>query len=500
MRIAVLSTVLTLGLILDNTQSAQPGIALSIADEHDKPTAARLRLFDSHGRALPIPAGEPLVLIHPRFPELGSVVSGRCLIQPPAGQYALWIERSTEYRRSEIKVGATVSTQQQRTIRLQRWIDMAARGWWSGDMHVHRDPAHMVALMEASDLHFAPTITRWNTQSNLDPWPARKIYTSGTRAYSIDNCEDERGWGAALFFDVKSPLRLYSAKTERDYPPPSTTWKEGREKGAFIDLEKAIWWSAPVVAALTPPDSVGVAVNHFLEEGMLDSEASGRPRDKTAYPGQRGFADYIFDLYYTYLNSGQRLPASAGSANGVLRNPLGYNRSYVFLGNRFSFESWLAGQKAGHNFVTNGPMLFLTVNGQGPGAVLPDDTAEVVVKLEALSAAELEKAQVVVDGLPVRAFYPTRDPARITGSVRLRVRRGSWLAARCFEKNPATVRFAHSSPVYIGRTPLRSPKALQFMRDWIDAEMERISSLTSITESQRNEMLELCRRARKTYR
>ena len=125
------------------------------------------------------------------------------------------------------------------------------------------------------------------------------------------------------------------------------------------------------MAALIRPDTIGIANNHFLEEGMLDSEAWGRPRNRDQYPGHRGFANYIFDLYYTYLSAGLRIPASAGSANGVLKNPIGYSRSYAFLGNSFTTEAWLAAQKAGRNFVTNGPMLFLNANGERPGAVLP---------------------------------------------------------------------------------------------------------------------------------
>jgi hypothetical protein len=377
---------------------------------------------------------------------------------------------------------------------------MAARGWWSGDLHVHRAPAEMSALMEACDLHFAPTITRWNENSNLDVWPEQRVYVGGEqRAYSIDNCEDERGWGAALFFGVRWPLALYDLKTHREYPPPVGIWREARQKGAFIDLEKAIWWGAPVVAALAPPDSLGVAVNHFLERGMLETEAWGRPRDQRKYPGQRGFAAYIFDLYYHYLNSGMRIPASAGSANGVLMNPLGYNRSYVYLGRKFSYEEWLAAQKAGRNFVTNGPMLFLKVNGRLPGAEF-EDGREVSVELEGVGSGELEKAEVVVDGKVVAALEAGRDAARIRAVRRIKVGAGGWLAARCFEKCAVTVRFAHTSPVYFGRRPARSSEALAYMRGWIDAEMERIRGLTSLTEAQREELAGLCRQAREFYR
>jgi len=464
---------------------------LRLLDEKGRPVAARVQVLDADGKPAAMPGSAALAPIHPRNAALGVVVDREADIELPSGATRVRISRGTEY--------LPVETSPPGTVRLRRWIDMAGRGWWSGDLHVHRVPAEMPLLLEAADLHFAPTITRWNDQSNLDPWPERRLYTAGTnRAYSVDNCEDERGWGAALFFGVKSPPRLYAMKGNREYPPGISVWREARDKGAYIDLEKAIWWGAPVVAGLMAPDSIGVAVNHFLESSMMDSEAWGRPRDVGKYPGAEGFARYVFDLYYLYLNAGLRAPASAGSANGVLHNPLGYNRSYVYLAGRFSPESWWAGQKAGRNFVTNGPMLFLKVGGKLPGTVI-EGANEVSVKLEALAAGELEKAEVVVDGAVVKTLAPSADRRRISGQARIKVRPGGWLAARCFEKSPVTIRFAHTSPVYFGRTPRRAPEALESLRAWIDAEMERIRQLSSITDTQREELLALCRQARRAY-
>jgi len=78
---------------------------------------------------------------------------------------------------------------------------------------------------------------------------------------------------------------------------------------------------------------------------------------------------------------------------------------------------------------------------------------------------------------------------------------GGWMAARCFEKNPETVRFAHSSPVYFGREARRSPAALAYLRDWVDAEMGRLRRAPAdlLTAPQREELLELCRKARERY-
>ncbi len=476
-------------------------LLLRVVDENGRPATARVRLRDAEGRWQPVRAAQPQVAIHPRFPELGVVVEREARITLPAGRTTLVVERGAEYRAVTLELDPAPGQTLERQARLARWIDMAGRGWWSGDLHVHRLPAEMPALLESADLHFAPTITRWNENTNMAEWPAQTTWRAAAdRYYSVDNAEDEREWGAALFFGLKTPMPLYARRSE--YPPPTATWSVARGRGAMIDQEKVIWWAAPVIAALVRPDTMGLAINHFLEEGMLDSEAWGRPRDRERYPGQAGFARYVFDLYYRYLNSGFRVPASAGSANGVLKNPLGYSRSYAYLGKDFTPARWLDAQKAGNNFVTNGPMLFLRVRGGGPGTVLPGKTAAIRVELEALSAGELEKAEVVVDGVVAQTFAAGgADRGRIRASARIAVQEGGWLAARCFEKNAQTVRFAHTSPVYVGDVARRSAEALAAMREWIDTYMERVGGLppAALSAKQKDEWLALCRQAREFY-
>jgi hypothetical protein len=78
---------------------------------------------------------------------------------------------------------------------------------------------------------------------------------------------------------------------------------------------------------------------------------------------------------------------------------------------------------------------------------------------------------------------------------------GDWIAARVFEPNRDTVRFAHTSPVYVGDAPRRDPDALARLRDWIDSYIEQIRALPadSLSAEQREHWLSLCRKARDSY-
>ena len=214
-----------------------------------------------------------------------------------------------------------------------------------------------------------------------------------------------------------------------------------------------------------------------------------------------GTAQYILDLYSHYLSAGFRIAASAGSANGVAKNALGYNRSYVYLGEHFSYEKWLAAQKAGRNFVTNGPMLFATVNGELPGYVFDDNPREAQVKIEAFSASELDRAEILVDGQMVKQFHPSTSGSKITDSATVSVSPGSWLAVRCFEKNPVTVRLAHTSPFYFGKSARRARASLDYCANGSKRMMDRIRKVpeNKLDASQRAEFLELSQKALEFY-
>jgi hypothetical protein len=477
-------------------------LVLRVFDERGRPTYGNLRLLDAQGGFVAIQTTDAgkLVPVHPNFPELGVVIEREARLSLSAGVKELVLDRGPEYRRARFPVNVKPGEIVEQTVKLERWIDMATRGWWSGDLHVHRVAAELPALMQAADLHFASAITCFNDAS-VSPWPATLTATAGShRVYSIDNCEDERRWGAALFIGVNQPMRLYERNSE--YPPPSQTWGEARKRGAFIDLEKAIWWQSPVVVALHPPDSIGVAVNHFTEDAVSTRASLARPRDESKYAGGEGFARYIVDLYEIYLSAGFRLPASAGSGNGVSRNPIGFNRSYVHLGEKFGYKEWLAGQKTGRNFVTNGPMLSFLAAGQESGRILPHSAQAITVEAECESRDELDRAEIVVDGEVIEVVRAMADAKSIRTKRRIRPRDGGWIAARCYEKNSTTVRLAHSSPVWIGNTPRRSSESLQYLREWVEADEARIRAIPDhkITESQRQELLAASRRAAEFYK
>jgi hypothetical protein len=116
-------------------------VSLSIRDHDGRPTVAKLLVRDSQGHVYP-PQAKRLA---PDFPFQPHVyrADGQTLVLPP-GKFTLESSRGPEYviQRREIEIPA-INVIAQSTgeaaleIRLQRWIDTPAFGFFSGDHHIH---------------------------------------------------------------------------------------------------------------------------------------------------------------------------------------------------------------------------------------------------------------------------------------------------------------------------------------------------------------------------
>src|SRR5207249_4410256 len=74
--------------------------------------------------------------------------------------------------------------------------------------------------------------------------------------------------------------------------------------------------------------------------------------------------DADYERYYRFLNCGFRIPASSGTDWWIYD----HNRVFVQVEGNFTYDSWIAGLRAGRTFISNGPLLELTVDGKQPGS------------------------------------------------------------------------------------------------------------------------------------
>ena len=80
----------------------------------------------------------------------------------PPGEYTFTVERGHEYFAAQKQVVVPETGDLPPVeLKLERWIDMAERGWYSGDTHLHRKLEDVPNLVAAEDLHVALPMTYW---------------------------------------------------------------------------------------------------------------------------------------------------------------------------------------------------------------------------------------------------------------------------------------------------------------------------------------------------
>ncbi len=462
-------------------KAAPQGKALVvIVDEANKqPMPCRVRLSFKDGGVIRIP-GYP-------FYDGQFVCDGNLQLSLPEGDYVIEAEHGPGFTRGESEFKVTPEAYGVIFVPLTRVTDPAAEGWYSGDLHIHRPVDEAELHAKAEDLHIAPVITWWNQNNpwleNPLPESVKQIPDTSRWIHPLAG-EDERGGGALLYFNLPEPLNLTLA--EQEYPSSITFLDQAhanRTPTTVIDIEKPFWWDTPTWIASGKIDTVGIAHNHIQQNGMLDNEAWGKGRDLEKYPSPLGNALWTQDLYYHILNSGFRIAPSAGSASGVLKNPVGHNRVYAHVEGELTYEKWWTALKAGKSFVTNGPLLRTLVNDLPPGYVFRSPggaprTLELNVSLDSknpIAVIELIKNGEVIQSISEAEF-------RKNGLNPVKFESSGWFLVRAIGEKKETFEFASTAPYYveIGDQPKHiSKKSVQFFIDWIQ---ERISSLEAMED------------------
>ena len=416
-------------------------------------------------------------------------------VELPPGRYTLRAEHGKEFFPQSIalEVRAGMAPIE---IQLRRWSNVAARGWFSGDAHNHRNPAELANLLPAEDLNVGLPMVDWTTVHDVAPTASGRgfagefgdqpVQLDATHVWHPRNTEYEifrtggrnHTLGAFLIVNHRSrfdlptfPLREVAARA--------------RAEGALIDLEKHNWpWSIAIVPLLDV-DLFELANNHHWDvEFGVRNWAEPAPKWMSLPGGgngidtERGWTHYGFQTYYALLNCGFNLRPTAGTASGVHPVPLGFSRVYVQVDGGFSFEKWMAGLAAGRSFVTTGPMLLAELNGQPPGRRFALNEPGIFTLSGTIESGQpLESIEVIRNGEVVLQLTPenTRTSAgawRATLNGSIQVGETSWIAVRCFESRPAgRFRFAHTAPWHIrfDDQPLR-PRQQEI--DWLISRVE----------------------------
>jgi hypothetical protein len=260
------------------------------------------------------------------------------------------------------------------------------------------------------------------------------------------------GYGHVLFLNLPKAVEpvstglLAKAKSAPDFPTLSMLCAEARRiGGTTVWCHNGSGIEAPIAAALGNMDAYNLA------DGLE--------------------ADYA--RYYRLLNCGLRIPASSGTDWWIYD----HNRVFVQVEGEFTYESWIAGMRAGRTFVSNGPLLELQVNGRGPGATM-NTTGALRISASAISRLPFGRIEIIYNGEIVAEQSALKDTeAKLEREIH--VESGGWIAARISSSSKThagfTV-FAHTSPIYVrvDGTPHRRAEAAGAFVDEIETSMRLV--------------------------
>lgn len=387
-------------------------------------------------------------------------------LSPGTRRAEIHVTRGFDYIPATAKVEVT-SDPVHVTVRLRRWNRLDEEGWRAADAHVHYDRIHPSGdrdwfdMMDADGLTYAEFMV---LKDGMVPGVWARQYAYGRRGEGVEGRRlivpgeeyRDRLQGHILLFGVTEiiqPIMAGTLESPHNWPLFFDVLQRARSGGAMI---------GPAHGATLGRSTTGIA-DAVL--GAVDFWEIGNT------------AQWKLDAWYELANCGYILPPTAGTdlPNDPYRDPwqpfLGGMRMYARVGKSKGSEAFHAAVRRGEVFVTSGPVIRLTVNGQGPGSTvrLPVPGREVDIEAKVESPVGLQKLELVHNGTVLEAPVERHEEDGINTLVirtRVRVNQSSWFAARAVGapiEAVNTVAVAHTAAVQVlvGNRPVRSPETVR---------------------------------------
>ncbi len=424
---------------------------------NDRVTPVRVRLTGADGSVGPVPA-EAIAVMYGRNdasegfasqPDGAFYVEGVFDVELEPGTWRLSISKGTEYLAQDHELRLGEGEDASRTYRLERWVDMPERGWYSADDHIHirrspRENPLILGWVAAEDIHVGALLQMGDfwTDSYFSQyaWGQNGVYQIEDR-FLTSGQEEPRthALGHTISLAADEFVRF-----PREYYHYDQVFDRVRERGGLAGYaHQGTSYYFRGYRGMTL-DVLRKKVD-FLEVLQFCGGFTTEPMRTQSY--------------YQFLDLGFKLTATAGSdfpwcgkgAGGPAQ--IGNARFYSKVEEPFDFERWRQSLKAGHTFVSSGPVVELTVNGKLPGDSLDvPKGSRLTISARANGHPEqvpLRELEIVGHGKVLHrltAADPGQSSAEITLDLELPVDHGLWIAARC---RAGDLQLAHTTPVYV---------------------------------------------------
>jgi len=425
---------------------------LVVRDEGGQSTPARVSLMDDMGR-VPIPDSAALevkdfshvsrtVLLPdgtvnwPWQNRHAFYIDGRYRSRLPVGKYRMMATKGIEYRYGARSFEVRENEESRLDVKLARWIDMPARGWKSGDVHVHmprRDDIENRMLWlqaRAEDVHITNTLQMGNIATTYFPqsfWGARGVYGQHGH-FLVAGQEDPRTAvrGHTVQLNLSSAVRNADRYLRYDEAIEQVAAQRGVSGYAHLDR-----LGSRIGLALDVP----FGKVRFLEV-LQRGELSTRP-------------------WFDFLNLGYKLAPAAGS-DAPYGARIGDVRTYAKSSTTQGAQGWFDALSQGATFVTNGPIVDFEVNGRTMGdsvAVRKQEQLRLRARVSINPDIDrLERIELIEQGQTIKVVTSERGADVLELKHEVSASHGTWFVVLAYGTKSGRVRgnvAAASAPIYV---------------------------------------------------
>jgi hypothetical protein len=482
--------------ILFTIQPAQ-SVQWRVRDETGAPAVAAFVIRDAQGRVYPSRAKRlaPDFAFHPQVYRADGE-----FVKLPAGTYEVEFWRGPESITKTQRLAVVASTGAA-SFQIERWIDPAKFGWWSGDHHIHAAgcahymnptegvlPADMVRHTLGEDLKVGATLTwgpAFDTQKRF--FTGRDDLVSRP-PYLLHYDVEVSGFGShqsGHLVLLRLKEQIHPGGTSYEHWPTLglNTLRWAKRQGAVCGPAHSGFGlevnSSELPNYIVPPFN-GIGANEYIMD--VTHEVPGPDGTPVRAVDFISTVDtpYVWELniWYHTLNVGFRTRISGETDFPcVYGEKVGLGRSYVKLDGKLVYADWCEGIHRGRNYVGDGRshLLDFTVDDvrMGENGSELRRAAAGPVKVHVRAAAllnekpspergrrryqdqpywDIERARIgdtrevavelVVNGYPVAKQRLVADGALRDLTFEATIERSSWLAVRILPS-------CHTNPIWV---------------------------------------------------
>ncbi len=499
-------------------------LAIQILDSLGRPTAARVFVTGSDGRAYApddawMHADDNFVRSEHAFEAHYFHATGNAELTVPAGRTDVEVMKGFEHRVETKTVQVAPDQTMKLTVKL-RPLDLPQDShshWVSGDVHVHMNyggayrntPKHLVSQAAAENLSIVEDLIVNKEQRIPDiAYFSTKPDPASTASTLLHHGQEFHTsyWGHLGLLNLTQHILIpgYAA-----YPNTAAA-SLFPTNAAVADMAHE---QHAVVGYVHPYDTFpDPAKDATLTHELPVDVALG----KVDYVEVLGFSDHksTAAVWYRLLNCGFHLPAAAGTdamANfASLRGPVGLNRVYANVPQGpLNIDPWLSSLKRGATFATNGPLLGFTLGDHALGDELRLPAGENKVKVTAWvrSIVPVDHLEVICNGRVVRALKLSDDHETVDAEETIPISQSGWCLLRAWSdkaEHPVldAYPYATTSPVYVvvAGSALKPTEDAGYFIAWIDRMIQDATSNRDWnTPAEKTSVLDLLNRARGIY-